>query len=138
MAFALKRLLFCIPLAFALVLVGGCSQLPTTSRTGQVVEVAIADGLSPAEVVVAPGDEVRWVNRQRGTAELVFLDSIHSQLSCAYGFGMAGVVNRTKVQPNRHFSLCFSTAGKIQYVVRLEVPTRTGQSNFRGQVLIKS
>src|SRR5262249_9351845 len=51
-------------LSVALPFMFGCQAMPTVTRTGDVKDIIIiiGDNLSPAEIVVGAGDEVRWIN----------------------------------------------------------------------------
>ena len=116
----------------------GCiGGLPATSQTGKVEEIVIGTAMAPSEVTLAPGDEVRWVNRQRGPVDIVFLNPIQEQVSCERGFGVAGVVNATRLAPNKGISLCFAMPGTVRYTVHLDTPTNTGQFNLLGVIHIE-
>ena len=111
--------------------------LPATTQTGKVQEIVIGAAVAPSEVTLAPGDEVRWVNRQNGPISIVFLNPIQEQVTCERGFGLAGVVNATQLAPNKAISLCFATPGTVRYTVHLDTPTTTGQFNVLGVVHIE-
>ena len=116
----------------------GCvGRLPTTTQTGKVQEIVIGTAVAPSDVTLAPGDEVRWVNRQNGPISIVFLNPIQEQVICERGFGLAGVVNATQLAPNKGISLCFATPGTVRYTVHLDTPTTTGQFNVLGIVHIE-
>ena len=114
-----------------------CTGLPTVTQTGKVQEIVIGTVVAPSDVTLAPGDEVRWVNRQNGPISIVFLNPIQEQVSCERGFGLAGVVNATQLAPNKGISLCFATPGTVRYTVHLDTPTTTGQFNVLGVVHIE-
>jgi plastocyanin len=115
----------------------GCGSLPAMTQTGKVQEIVIGTAVATSEVTLAPGDEVRWINRQQGPVSIVFLNSIQEQVTCERGFGLAGVVNATQLAPNKGISLCFGTPGTVRYTVHLDTPTTTGQFNLLGIVHIE-
>ena len=82
---------FSVGLLAMAVLEVACGSLPGTTQTGKVQEIVIGAAVAPSEVTLAPGDEVRWVNRQHGPVSIVFLNSIQEQVTCQRGFGLAGV-----------------------------------------------
>ncbi|HKN87644.1 MAG TPA: hypothetical protein VJV04_12345 [Nitrospiraceae bacterium] len=111
----------------------GCiGSLPATTQTGKVQEVVIGTSVSPSEMTLALGDEVRWVNRQGGPVSIVFLTPIQEQVNCERGFGLAGVTNATWLAPNKGISLCFAAPGTIRYTIHLDTPTPAGEFNILG------
>lgn len=112
-------------------------RLPATTQTGKVEEIVIGTVMAPSEVTLAPGDEVRWVNRQQGPVSIVFLQPIQEQVSCERGFGLAGVANARRLGPNKGISLCFLTPGTVRYSVHLDTPTITGEFNIPGVIHIE-
>jgi plastocyanin len=118
-------------------LVIGCGRLPATTQTGKVEEIVIGAAMAPSEVTLAPGDEVRWVNRQQGPVSIIFLEPIQEQVSCERGFGLAGVANATRLAPNKGISLCFAMPGTVRYTVHLDTPTTTGEFNILGVIHIE-
>ena len=115
----------------------GCLGLPAASHTGKVQEIIIGTVVAPSEVTLAPGDEVRWINRQDGPVSIVFLNPIQDQVNCERGFGLAGVANAAKLLPNKEISLCFTSSGTVRYSVHLDTPTPTGQVNVLGVLHIE-
>lgn len=111
--------------------------LPAATQTGKVEEIVIGTTMAPSEVTLAPGDEVRWVNRQQGPVSIVFLQPIQEQVSCGRGFGLAGVVNASRIEPNTGISLCFSTPGTVRYTVHLDTPTTAGSFNIPGIIHVE-
>ena len=115
----------------------GCiGSLPGATQTGKVEEIIIGTAVAPSEVTLAPGDEVRWVNRQQGPVSIIFLQPIQEQVSCERGFGLAGVANATRLAPNKGISLCFAVPGTVRYTVHLDTPTITGEFNLSGIIHI--
>lgn len=111
--------------------------LPSVTQTGKVQEVVIGTVVDPSELTLAPGDEVRWVNRQQGPVDIVFLNPIQEQVNCNRGFGFAGVANGARLAPNKGISLCFAVPGTVRYTVHLDTPTSTGQFNILGVLHIE-
>jgi len=128
----------CVSILVAAMLVVGCiGGLPSSSQNGRVQDIVIGYTVTPSEITLAPGDEVRWTNRQGAPVDIVFLNSVQEQTTCGRGFGLGGVANGVRLAPNRAISLCFATPGHVRYTVHLDVPTPTGQFNVQGVVHIK-
>lgn len=95
-----------------------CSSLPATSRTGVVQEIVIADHVSPHNVAVHPGDEVRWVNRRATPVWVNFLEEDLDELSCQRGFHFVwGIEESAKLLPGESVSACFAKPGLIGFQV---------------------
>jgi len=124
----------CIIIAFAI----GCAVHRDVSGARNVHEVQIADDLRPSSITVAPGDEVRWINKQAGPVYIVFLDSILDQLSCHSGFGIGGAANARRIGSDETLSVCFANAGSVRYTVRLDSPLVTGAMNVLGVIRIEN
>jgi hypothetical protein len=125
-------------LGVALLLVLGCQSTPTVTRTGDVKDIIIGDNLSSGEVVVSPGDEVRWVNKRTAPVRIVFLDLVSDkQFSCKNNFG--GVLtpsNTAKLATNETASACFRDPGYVRYTVRMESSLTTGEINVPGVIKV--
>lgn len=117
--------------------VGCIGGLPATTQTGKVEEIVIGTAVAPSELTLAPGDEVRWVNRRQGPVSIIFLEPIQEQVSCERGFGLAGVANARRLAPNKGISLCFAMPGTVRYTVHLDTPTTTGEFNIMGVIHIE-
>ena len=124
-------------LLIALAVSAACS-MPAVTRTGQVQNVLIRETLEPAEVTAKTGDEIRWVNRRRADARVVFIDPIEDRVNCRRGVGgLFGSENSVKLDPDESASLCFAKPGSIRYVVRAETDTPTGEANLPGTVRVE-
>ncbi len=55
-------------LVAAMLAVGCMWGLPSSSQSGKVQDIVIGSTVTPSEITLAPGDEVRWTNRQRGAS----------------------------------------------------------------------
>jgi plastocyanin len=67
-----------IILPSALLLLAGCQTIggegmPTLTRTGEVKDVVISEGVEPTSLTVSPGDEIRWINKRQGVVRVIFL-----------------------------------------------------------------
>lgn len=115
----------------ALVFLGGCESTPTVKRTGDVKDIIIGDNLSSGEVVVSPGDEVRWVNKRTAPVRIVFLSPVSDkQLSCKNHFGgLMTSSNTAKLDTNETASACFRDPGYVRYTARMESADTTGELN---------
>ena len=124
-------------LVAAMLAVGCMWGLPSSSQSGKVQDIVIGSTVTPLEITLAPGDEVRWTNRQEAPVDIVFLNAVQEQVTCGRGFGLGGVANGVRLAPNRAISLCFATPGHVRYTVHLDTPTPTGQFNVQGIVHIE-
>jgi plastocyanin len=124
--------------AIVAVLTLGCESLPTVTRTGQVKDIVIGEKLSSAELVVSPGDEVRWINKRTAPVRIVFLDQVpNSRVSCKNNFGGWMTPNDTaKLGTNDTASVCFRDPGYVRYTVRMESAAPSGEMNVPGVVKV--
>lgn len=122
----------------ALVFLAGCESTPTVTRSGDVKDIIIGDNLSSGEVVVSPGDEVRWVNKRTAPVRIVFLDPMaDKQFSCKNNFGgLMTPSNTAKLATNETASACFRDPGYFRYTVRMESAGMTGEGNVPGVVKV--
>lgn len=116
----------------------GCESLPTVTRTGQVKDIIIGEKLSSAELVVSPGDEVRWINKRTAPVRVVFLDPVpDSRVSCKDNFGGWNTPNDTaKLGTNETASVCFRDPGYVRYTVRMKSAAPAGEINAPGVVKV--
>ena len=122
----------------ALVFLGGCESTPTVTRSGDVKDIIIGDNLSSREVVVSPGDEVRWVNKRTAPVRIVFLSPVSDkQLSCKNNFGGLMTPSSTaKLDTNETASACFRDPGYVRYTVRMKSADTTGELNVPGVIQV--
>ena len=116
--------------SFAAMLWVGCAGMPIgssglhdTSRTGKVYDINITGNeITPKELAVQPGDEIRWVNHRTLPVQLAFTDPLERhKLSCERHFaGLTGVTHSTKIGANDSASLCFATPGVLTFMARME------------------
>jgi plastocyanin len=133
----------------ALLMLAGCQtiggeSMPTLTRTGEVKDVIIRDGVEPTSVTVNRGDEVRWINKRQGTVRVVFLPPITENLTCQrnfggpMGFGTKRNEYSAKLGSNETASVCFRDAGEVKYVVRAESTRDSGEQNMAGTISVGS
>ncbi len=115
-----------------LCLATACAALPTTSRTGTVHEITIAEEISPPDLEVQPGDEVQWVNRRVDPVWVYFFRDSPDELSCLRGFSYYyGTKKVAKIEPGQSVSLCFSIERTVGYLVQRQ-PTNQGGGRLGG------
>ena len=116
----------------------GCESLPTVTRTGEVKDIIIGEKLSSAELLVSPGDEVRWINKRTAPVRVVFLDQMpNSRVSCKNNFGGWMTPSDTaKLDTNDTASACFRDPGYVRYVVRMKTAAPSGEANVPGVVKV--
>ena len=114
----------------ALLILTGCQHslvrdsMPTVTRTGEVKDVVILEGVSPATLSANPGDEIRWINKRQGDVRIIFLTPVMEQLTCERNFGGIAPAERNqytaKLGSNDTASVCLRTPAELKYVVRAE------------------
>lgn len=114
-------------IAFAMLTLGACAGLPTGGQTGRMAIVRITDGeVSPRDITVQPGDEVRLFNDRARPAWIYFGRERPKELSCQRGFSFFwGVEEVATIKPGESASVCFSIAGAYGYWVQSQ-PTVQG------------
>ncbi len=115
----MKAVIYLAILTAPLLYMVGCQSLPSAPRSGEMKEIVIGEILSPAELRVNTGDEVRWTNNSMVPVRIEFLESVDDKLSCHNNFGgvLAGR-NAATLGPNESASLCFREQVDSKYVVR--------------------
>src|SRR5690349_1843367 len=74
-------------IAVAVLSLSACAGLPTEGQTGRTAVVRITDGeVSPRDITVQPGDEVRLLNDRDRPAWIYFGRERPKELSCQRGF----------------------------------------------------
>ena len=120
------------------VFMGGCESSPTVTRTGDVKDIVIANGLSATEVSINPGDEVRWTNKRSAPVRIVFLDPVlNEKLSCKNNLnGWKSRSDTAYLATNETASACFREVGQFQYTVRMNSSVMTGEINVPGLIRV--
>ena len=117
-----------------------CTNMPDVTRTGKVTNVIVRDDITPKDVTVSAGDEVRWINQRTGAIRVEFIDPIANRITCNNGFnrfmGM-GQDQTANLGPDGTASLCFSQKGAKRYVVRMDSTTPGGETNVSGSVKVE-
>jgi plastocyanin len=115
-----------------------CASLPEMSRTQVVRDIKVETQLQPEYLIVAPGDEVRWVNMRTAVIVVQIANLDSSDLRCERGFSKwsGGMVESVEVQPNETVSLCFKEPGTVLYNVRAETAVSGGRVVLSGTVSI--
>jgi plastocyanin len=114
-------------IAFAMLALSACAGLPTEGQTGRMAVVRITDGeVSPRDIIVQPGDEVRLLNDRDRPAWIYFGRERPKELSCQRGFSFFwGVEEVAAIKPGESASVCFSIPGDYGYWVQSQ-PTVQG------------
>jgi plastocyanin len=112
--------------------------MPPTSRTGSVHDIRVTEGPDPADLIVNPGDEVRWVN---GRSLPVRVDLVNIQsdgLSCERGFSnIFGFMQESAtVKPNETVSACFIRPGVVNYNLRMDSALPGGRTVAPGIIRV--
>lgn len=117
---------------------GACASLPGISRTQAVHDINIETQLQPEYLIVATGDEVRWVNMRKVEVVVQIADLDSSDLLCERGFSKwsGGMVESVEVLPNESVSLCFREPGTVLYNVRAETAVSGGRVVLSGTVSV--
>ena len=112
----------------------GCAGIATTTRTGNIHDVKFEERMTPANLRVQPGDEVRWVNQRTTPVTVEFLAGALDTVTCESGFSARGLSNlrgklqeSTTIAPNESASLCFSAPGTVSYNARMDSAVAGGQ-----------
>jgi plastocyanin len=121
----------------------GCASVATTSRTGTIHEVRFAERMTPVNLSVQAGDEIRWVNQRNLPVTVEFLEGALADVSCEEGFSQRALSNlrgrrqeSTTIEPNESASLCFTTLGTVSYNARMDSALAGGQSIESGSIRV--
>ncbi|MDO9116563.1 MAG: hypothetical protein Q7U39_01280 [Nitrospira sp.] len=126
--------------AFASILLAAACAGPMTTRTGAVHDIRVAEGPEPADLVVNPGDEVRWVNSRTLPLRVDLVNVNSEDVSCQHGFSnLFGMYRElATIEPNGTASACFSKAGVVQYNLRMDSALPGGRKIVPGIIRIGS
>src|SRR5689334_830364 len=136
-----------IILGSTLLMLAGChtiggESMPSLTRTGEVKDVVITEGVEPTSVTVNAGDEIRWINKRRGAIQVIFLKPMTENLACQRNFGgPLGLGTKrneytANIRANKTASVCFREPGEVNYVVRAESSEHSGGQNMAGTISI--
>jgi plastocyanin len=115
----MKAIFLIVIVAAQLMFMVGCQGLSSVTRSGEMKEIFVGEDLSPADLNVKTGDEVRWTNKLMVPVRIEFLEPVEAKLSCHNNFGgfLTGR-NAATLGPNESASLCFREPIDSTYVVR--------------------
>lgn len=139
--FSVKQLIIGVAV---LATVGGCASIrgtgsiADTTRTGTIHTVNFEEHMTPVNLYVQPGDEVRWVNQRSTPVTVEFLGDALENVTCQSGF--SSLLRRQQetatIEPNESASLCFEKAGTVTYNARMESPVAGGQMIESGTIRV--
>lgn len=123
---------------FVTALVLGACAGPATTRTGAVHDIRVAEGPNPADLIVNPGDEVRWVNSRTLPLRIDLVNVKSEELSCQRGFSnFLGIIgDSATIKPNETASACFTKPGVVNYNLRMDSALPGGQVVVPGMIRI--
>jgi plastocyanin len=127
----------------AALLAVGCASVESTTRTGRIHEVRFAERMSPDNLRIEPGDEIRWINERSSPVTVEFLAGALDSVSCEQGFSKRGLTNlrgareeSTTIRPSDSASLCFTVEGTMTYNARMESDVAGGQLIESGTIRV--
>lgn len=116
----------------------GTTSIADTTRTGVIHDVNFEERMTPVNLRVQPGDEVRWVNMRSTPVSVEFLGDALSDVTCQRGF--SNLLRRQQetatIEPNESASLCFGKVGTVTYNARMESPVAGGQTIESGTIYV--
>ena len=100
----------------------GCTSLPPSSRTAAIHDVKIEEALSADNLLVQPGDEIRWINLRKQEAQIEIPNLNADDLACQREFSnwMGSVHETVVLKSNESASLCFKKPAVVNYNVRVD------------------
>jgi plastocyanin len=127
----------------AALLAVGCATVESTTRTGRIHEVRFAERMTPDNLRIEPGDEVRWINERSSPVTVEFLEGALDSVSCEEGFSRRSLTNlrgareeSTTIRPMDSASLCFTVPGTVTYNARMESAVAGGQTIEPGTIRV--
>ena len=116
----------------------GTDSISNTTRTGAIHTVNFEEHMTPTNLRVQLGDEVRWVNQRSTPVTVEFLGNALDDVTCQTGF--SSLLRRQQetatISPNESASLCFNRVGTVTYNARMESPVAGGQSIESGTIRV--
>ena len=111
---------------------------PPTTRSGEVHDVKIEEGVAPTSLAAGIGDEVRRVNHRSSDVRIDFLDGALDEVSCQRGFTswMGMQKESATVGANKSASLCFAKGRVVTYNVRLDSALPGGKRIVQGEIRV--
>jgi plastocyanin len=118
--------------------IAGTAGIPNTTRTGIIHDVRFEERMTPSELRVRTGDEIRWVNQRSTPVTVEFLEDALKNVTCQSGF--SSMLRRQQesaaIKPNESASLCFGKVGTVTYNARMDSPVAGGQTIESGRIHI--
>lgn len=132
-----SRALALAALFVAVAILGACAG-PSTTRTGDVHDIKIAEGPEPNDLIVNPGDEVRWVNTRTLPIRVDLVNVQSQDLSCEREFSnLFGAIRESAtIKPNETASACFTKPGVLNYNLRMDSALPGGKVVVPGVIRI--
>jgi plastocyanin len=116
----------------------GTNSIADTTRTGTIHDVNFEERMTPANLRVQPGDEVRWINQRSTSVTVEFLGDALADVTCQKGF--SSLLRRQQetatLRPGESASLCFGKVGTLTYNARMESPVAGGQLIESGTIRV--
>ncbi len=107
----------------------GTNSIADTTRTGAIHDVNFEERMTPANLRVRPGDEVRWINKRNTPVTVEFLGDALEDVTCQTGF--SSLLRRQQesatIKQNESASLCFGRSGTVTYNARMQSPVAGDQ-----------
>lgn len=104
--------------------------------TGEVHEVMVREGISPAEVIARPGDRIRWVNLGGTPVEVAIVSGpLDAFGSCGNRLFDSGD-ERLRIEPTDFATRCLAAHDTVTYSVRKLDPVPGRQFHMPGTVRI--
>ncbi|HEX9876303.1 MAG TPA: hypothetical protein VGC50_06590 [Gammaproteobacteria bacterium] len=118
--------------------IAGTGGIASTTRTGIIHDVRFEERMTPVNLRVQPGDEVRWVNQRSTPVTVEFLGDALEEVTCQSGF--SSLLRRQQesatIRPNESASLCFGRVGTVTYNARMDSPVAGGQVIESGTIRV--
>jgi hypothetical protein len=96
-------------------------------------QLLITEGLRDANVVVRPGQEVRWINTTTKNVQVLFLTPLSGRLSCNRGFGnFMEPMESAVLTFGESASVCVQEAGIFRYAIRLNIGAGSDRRHVAG------
>lgn len=118
----------------------GCANTAAISPSIRTHFIQIREQVSPQDLYVYVGDEVRWQNLRPDPVKVSLLSHHRLDLvSCEKGFTRFGTMEDTAtIPPTEYVSLCFSQPGTIQYNVWLNLDNPRGSMTPTARVQVST
>lgn len=118
--------------------IAGTSGIASTTRTGAIHDVNFEEHMTPMNLQVQPGDEIRWVNQRSTSLTVEFLGDALNEVTCQSGFSsfLRRQQESATIKPNESASLCFGKVGTVRYNARMNSPVAGGQMIESGTISI--